>query len=74
LLNSEDNIYLIDTATGRIFKSPIFTSSKNKEDRFVYAAWKAFVKEKRLKFRDKIIFDSRNGNHVVEVQVVRRSK
>jgi hypothetical protein len=69
-----ENIYLVDGSTGRIFKSPIFTSSKNKEDRFVYAAWKAFVKEKELKFKDKIILNSRNGNHVVEVQVVRRRK
>jgi hypothetical protein len=65
---------LVDGSTGRIFKSPIFTSSKNKEDRFVYAAWKAFVKEKGLKYRDKVIFDSRNGNHLVEVHIVRQRK
>ncbi|WJX81712.1 hypothetical protein P8452_64560 [Trifolium repens] len=72
LLNSEPVIYLIDLSTGGVLKSPIFTSSKNKEDKFVYAAWKKFVIEKKLKFRDRIIFNSPNGNNVVEVQIVRR--
>jgi hypothetical protein len=67
-------IYLIDVATGGVLKSPIFTSSKNKEDKFVYAAWKKFVKQKRLKFRDKIIFNARSGNNIIEVEVVRRRR
>ncbi|WJX13405.1 hypothetical protein P8452_03795 [Trifolium repens] len=34
-LSSSDNvIYMIDVATGSTFKSPIFTSTKNREDRY----------------------------------------
>jgi hypothetical protein len=64
-------IYLIDVSTGSVLKSPIFTSSKNKEDKFVYAAWKNFVIGKKLKFRDRIIFNAPNGNNILEVQIVR---
>jgi hypothetical protein len=72
-LSTSDNfIYMIDVSTGRIFKSPIFTSAKNREDRYVYAGWKTFVKEKKLKFKDKVVFDAKNGNHVIEVQIHRR--
>jgi hypothetical protein len=63
---------MIDVSTGRIFKSPIFTFAKNREDRYVYAGWKTFVKEKKLKFKDKVVFDAKNGNHVIEVQIHRR--
>ncbi|WJX45163.1 hypothetical protein P8452_32063 [Trifolium repens] len=74
LLHCEPVIYLIDVATEDVFKSPIFTSSKNIEDKFVYAAWKKFVKQKRLKFRDKIIFNARRGNNILEVEVFRRRR
>ncbi|KAK2397205.1 hypothetical protein P8452_18272 [Trifolium repens] len=74
LRNSETMIYLIDVATGGVLKSPIFTSSKNKEDKFVYAAWKILVKQKRLKFRDRIILNARGGNNIIEVEVVRRRR
>jgi hypothetical protein len=67
-------IYLIDVATGGVLKSPIFTSSKNKEDKFVYAAWRKFVKQKRLKFRDKVILNARGGNNIIELEVVRRRR
>jgi hypothetical protein len=67
-------IYLIDVGTGGVFKSPIFTSSKNIEDKFVYAAWKKFVKQNRLKFRDRIIFNAPRGNNILEVEVVRRRR
>jgi hypothetical protein len=65
-------IYLIDVATGGVLKSPIFTSSKNKEDKFVYAAWRKFVKQKRLKFKDKVILNAPGGNNIIELEVVRR--
>ncbi|WJX67048.1 hypothetical protein P8452_51546 [Trifolium repens] len=72
-LSSSDNIiYMIDVATGSIFKSPIFTSTKNREDRYVYSAWKSFVKEKKLRFKDRVIFNAKNGNHIIEVQIIRR--
>jgi hypothetical protein len=63
---------MIDVATGSIFKSPIFTSTKNREDRYVYSAWKSFVKEKKLRFKDRVIFNAKNGNHIIEVQIIRR--
>jgi hypothetical protein len=61
----------METASGKIFKSPIFTSSKNLEDRFVYLAWKKFVKESNLHFRDRLIFNAPNGDNRLEVQIIR---
>jgi hypothetical protein len=65
------NIYLLETTSGKIFKSPILTSSKNLEDRFVYLAWKRFVKENKLHFRDRLIFNAPYGDNKLEVQIMR---
>jgi hypothetical protein len=46
----------MDSDSGKLYKSPIFTSSKNVEDRFVYSGWKKFVKESKLSYKDKVIF------------------
>jgi hypothetical protein len=73
LKKSDINIYLLDQTTGKVFKSPIFTSTTNDEDRFIYSGWKRFIKEKRLRFKDKVIFKSSEFNNVLDVQIVRRA-
>jgi hypothetical protein len=71
-LKSDNVIYLLDCASGKIIRSPLFTSSKNEEDRFIYSGWKKFVKDNRLRYKDRVIFSSRGGDNFLEVQVVRR--
>ncbi|CAJ2637263.1 unnamed protein product [Trifolium pratense] len=66
------NVYLVDSSTGKVFKSPSFTSTTNDEDLFIYSGWKKFVKEKKLKFRDKLIFRFEDRNNVLDVQIIRR--
>jgi hypothetical protein len=72
LSKSENVIYLVDIATGKVFESPIFTSARNDEDKFVYSAWKMFVKENKLRFKDRVIFNPRGGNNVIEIQILRQ--
>ncbi|CAJ2634008.1 unnamed protein product [Trifolium pratense] len=73
LSNSESTIHLLDIVTGKVFKSPIITSTKNNEDKYVYSCWKKFVKENKLKFKDRVIFNAPDGNNVLQVQILRRS-
>jgi hypothetical protein len=61
----------MDSDSGKSYKSPIFTSSKYAEDRFIYSGWKKFVKDNRLNYKDKVIFNARRGDNVLEVKVVR---
>jgi hypothetical protein len=73
LLKSDKTIYLIESASGKIYRSPIFTSSKSEESRFIYSGWKKFIKENKLCYKDRVVFNSKKGNNVLEVQVIRRT-
>jgi hypothetical protein len=73
-LKSHTHVFLVDVATRKIFRSPVFTSSKNKEDKFIYSGWKKFVKENTLRFRDKVIFNAFKGDNTIEIEIVRRSQ
>jgi hypothetical protein len=72
-LKSDKTLYLVESTTGKIFRSPIFTSSKSEESRFIYSGWKKFIKEFKLCYKDRVIFNSKKGNNVLEVEVIRRS-
>ncbi|CAJ2669432.1 unnamed protein product [Trifolium pratense] len=71
LLKSHRNIYLLDVASGKVYKSPILNSSKGSEDKFIYSGWKKFVKQASLCFKDKVIFKAPKGDNFLEVQIVR---
>jgi hypothetical protein len=73
LLKSDKTVYLVESASGKNFRSPIFTSSKSEESRFIYSGWKKFIKENKLCYKDRVVFNSKKGNNVLEVQVIRRT-
>jgi hypothetical protein len=74
LRKSEKYIYILDLATGKVFRSPILSSSRHHEDKFIYSGWKRFVRENNLRVRDRLLFNSPNGDNFLEVQIVRFSR
>jgi hypothetical protein len=62
----------MDVGSGKVFRSPFLTSSRNVEDRFIYSGWKKYVKENGLRFKDKLIFNAPYGDNRLEIEVVRQ--
>jgi hypothetical protein len=74
LKKAHTTIYLVDSSSGRVFRSPIFTSSKHDEDKFIYSGWIRFVKANSLRFKDKVVLNAKHGNNVLDVHIIRGSQ
>jgi hypothetical protein len=64
-------VYLLDIASGKVYRSPLLASARNFEDKFIYSGWKKFVKENELRFGDKLILNAPNGDNYLEVRIIR---
>ncbi|WJX45747.1 hypothetical protein P8452_32607 [Trifolium repens] len=74
LRKSDRYVYLLDYATGKVFRPPILSSSRHVEDKFIYYGWKRFVIKNNLHVRDRLMFNSPNGDNFLEVKVGRFSR
>jgi hypothetical protein len=61
----------MDIESGKVYRSPLLTSTKNVEDKFIYSGWKKFVSDSGLHYKDKLILNAPLGDNYLEVQIIR---
>jgi hypothetical protein len=63
---------LVDMDTDKEYKCRLNTAERNKDEKALGRGWSKFVKDRRLKEGDKLIFDLDRPPRVLFVHVVRR--
>ncbi|GAU30750.1 hypothetical protein TSUD_145480 [Trifolium subterraneum] len=72
LLENQQEIKVRDVETGRIFSSPIVTSSRSKYERYITETWNEYKVEKKLNAGDVLRCTIEQPSRYMNIEIIRR--